>query len=44
VSACSTIDNFKTQASNWSGQHITPAQAIQFTADAEEIEAAIPCP
>jgi len=44
ASACSTIDAFKSQVSTWSGHHITAGQAIEFTADAEEIEAAIPCP
>jgi uncharacterized protein YjdB len=44
VTACSTIDAFKAQVSSWSGHHITGAQAIEFTADAEEIEGAIPCP
>jgi hypothetical protein len=44
VSACSALDSFKTLVAAQSGKKITVAQADQFTADANAIDAAIPCP
>jgi len=44
VSACSVMTNFKSEVTAQSGKKIPAAQAAELTADAEEIEAAIPCP
>jgi hypothetical protein len=44
LSACSGMDDFKSLVAAQSGKKIDPPLAAQLTADAEEIEAAIPCP
>jgi hypothetical protein len=44
VSACSAMDDFKSQVSAQSGKKIPAPLATQLTADADAIEAAIPCP
>jgi hypothetical protein len=45
TSACSAMDVFKSHVAAQSGKKgLTPAQAAQFTADADAIKTAIPCP
>jgi hypothetical protein len=44
VSACTAMSDFKLLVAAQSGKKIPVAQAAALTADAEEIEAAIPCP
>ena len=45
ASACSMLSDFKVQLAAQSGSPQVPAPlAAELTADAEEIEAAIPCP
>jgi hypothetical protein len=44
VSACSTMDDFKSQVAAQSGKKISAPLAAQLLGDAETIEAAIPCP
>ena len=44
ASACTVMSDFKLSVAAQSGKKIPVAQAAALTADAEEIEAAIPCP
>jgi hypothetical protein len=44
VSACTVMNDFKSSVAAQSGKKIPEAQAAELIADAEEIEAAIPCP
>ena len=44
ASACSALDIFKAHVTAQSGKKFTAAVGAQFTADANAIQAAIPCP